>query len=126
MAGNKLFGVDIAKIVNKEIAPGLLDATLTKSTYGSRTSGDLTSGQSETSKSYPCKGIVSRYSDEEINGTTILKSDRKILLIGNSIDKGNVVPEPGDQIFIESSTYEIQEDGVNRDPAKATYSCHSR
>ena len=122
--GNKLFGVDIAKLVNQNMASGLLPAVLTKVTRGDRTSGSLTSGPEITTETYTARGFVEDYRDADIDGTSIKKGDRKILLLGDSIASG-AVPEPGDSIYIEGRTYGII-GPVKRDPAAATYVCQGR
>ena len=123
--GIDLFGVDIAGIIHDNMSDGFPQMILTKEIAGTRTAGSLTSGQSMTPTSYSCNGFVDTYKADEIDGTTVKKNDHKILIIGDSIE-GGAVPEPGDTITAESENYEIQEDGVIRDPAAATYLCHCR
>ena len=123
MAGNRLFGVDIAGIVDKAISSGLLPATLHHTTPGTRTPGDPTAGVNSTELPYACRGIADDYSDHSIDGTIILVGDRKILLIGNSI-AGGIVPQQNDGITIEGVRYTII--NIKRDPAAATYLCQGR
>lgn len=124
--GKQLFGIDIAAEVNDAMSEGLPKLILTKDTEGSRTSGSLTSGKNKSPSSYNCSGFVDVYKDDEIDGTTVVKGDHKILIIGDSIE-GGVVPAPGDRITDDDGdTYTIQKDGVIRDPAAATYLCHVR
>lgn len=122
MAGNKLFGVDIAAIVDKAMSAGLLPVTLTHITPGTR-GADSTAGTQPTETTHAARGIVDDYSRGEIDGTMIVFGDKKILLIGDSISP-TAEPESGDRIEIEGSTYSIIH--VKRDPAKATYVCQSR
>ena len=129
MAGNKLFGVDIAAIVDKAMSASLLPATLTHITPGTR-GADSTAGTQPTETTHAARGIVDEYSRGEIastsdrtDGTMIVFGDKKILLIGDSISP-TAEPESGDRIEIEGSTYSIIH--VGRDPAKATYVCQSR
>jgi len=124
--GNKLFGVDIAKIVHGAMKGKLLAATLHKVTFGDRTVGDLTSGRARTIVDYPCEGFVSAYEDKHMDGKVVQKGDRKISLLGESVSAGTVVPEPGDSITIEGAKRKIVKDGVERDPAKALYTCQCR
>ena len=124
MSGNKLFGIDIAGLIHANISPGLLDATLHHTTPGTRTPGDPTAGINSTSVDYPCKGIADDYRDAEVDGTIVQMNDRKILLTGNSISGGAVVPEQTDGITIEGVRYTII--NIKRDPAAATYLCQSR
>lgn len=122
--GNNLFGVDIASIVNQAIAPGLLDAVLIKTIVGGYDSNDYTAGPSLTTANYTAKGIIENYQQDQIDGTDIKKDDKKILLIGNSI-QSNQVPETDDKITIEGHTYAVVS-VPERDPAAATYICQVR
>lgn len=119
-----LFGVPIADIIHASISPGVLPATLTKRTSGSRTPGDLIGGTHPTTTAYACRGVVLDYREDEF-GDSIQKGDRKVLLVANSI-AGFAVPEPNDSITIEGATYRIAADGVKRDPAAASYECQCR
>lgn len=122
--GNKLFGVDISGLINKNVAPGLLDATLIKTAEGARTSGQLTGGPAITETPYAAKGFIQDYSENRIDGTVIKVGDRQVILIGDSIASAQV-PSLGDKVTIEGTTYNIV--GVPaRDPAAATYSCQVR
>jgi len=123
--GIKLFGIDIAKIIKDEMANGLPEMILIKDTVGARTPGSLSAGQSKTPVNHTCNGFTETYKEDEIDGTTIKKGDHKIMIIGDTLDSG-IVPAPGDRITTESQTFTIQEKGVERDPAAATYLCHSR
>lgn len=116
--GNPLFGVDISGLVNKFVAPGLLDATLVKVSPGTRTAGHLSAGTNPTSASYACKGCIVSKGVREFPGTLTSDGVVTILLVGDSIASG-AVPELNDRITIESTTYQI--DKLDRDPAAATY-----
>ena len=122
--GNKLFGVDIAGIVNSSMAQGLLPATLTKITLGDRTTGSLTGGKAKIETAYTCRGFIDVYTDKQMDGTIIKAGDRKILLIGDSV-QGGAVPDVNDKITIEGRTFKIV-GPVKRDPAAATYECQGR
>lgn len=119
----KLFGVDIAAIIDSAMSGGLLDATLHQTTPGTRTPGDPTGGTNPTTVDAACKGMVDDYADGEIDGTLVLVGDRKVLLIGNSI-AGLLVPQPQDGVTIEGERYTVIR--VKRDPAAATYLCQGR
>lgn len=116
----KLFGVDIATILAKELGPGLLPVTLIVVTAGVRGS-DLSAGTNPSSKSINGKGFIESYEDSDIDGTLIQSGDRKITLIANTFE-GYPVPVQGNKITIEGSTYLITKP-VKRDPAAATYTC---
>lgn len=122
--GNKLFGVNIAKLIHQNMSKGLLEATLTKVTLGARTSGSLTGGKAKTEATYSCRGFVEDYRDSQIDGTIVEKGDRMIVLIGDSIADG-AVPAVDDKVTIEGRTYTIV-GPVKRDPAAATYTLQVR
>lgn len=119
-----LFGIDIAGIVNAELGPGLLPATLQVVTPGSRDPLNVTSGTNPTVVEYSCRGVLEDYDDRQIDGELILRGDRKVLLLGKSIGGGAVEPKPGDQVTIEGRTFSVI--GVTRDPAAATYTLQVR
>ena len=119
----KLFGVDIAKEINKGLGPGLLDATLTKVTPGARTPGSLTAGTNPTTTTHAAKGFLDDYKDFQVDGTVVVRGDRIVVLLGASI-AGSQVPAPGDRVTIESEEFNII--NVKRDPAAATYACQAR
>ena len=120
---NILFGIDIAALIDANISPGVLDAVLIKRVPGIRTPGNLTAGTNPTSTSFTARGFIDSYSDDVIDETNVLASDRLITLIGNSI-QDFAIPETDDRITIESQTWTII--NVSRDPAAATYECQGR
>lgn len=127
--GNPLFGVNLSKIIKDNVGPGVLDATLTKSTPGTRTPGNLTGGTNPTTISYTCKGFIDTQKVAFFNGTLVREGSKVVVLIGDTINGGDPAsaPVPGDRITIEGSTYEIPTDGqIDRDPAAATYTCEVR
>lgn len=119
----KLFGVDIAGEINKGMGSGLLDATLTKVTPGTRTGGSLTGGTNPTTTTHAAKGFIDDYQDTQIDGTIIQDGDRMVVLLGASI-ADSAIPTPGDRVTIEGSEFNIVR--VKRDPAAATYTCQVR
>ena len=121
---NKLFGVDIAGIIKREIGPGVLPAQLIKITQAPRNSANPSKKVAPIEVRHKCKGIVGNYRDTVRGGSLVRAGDRKITLIAGFLAEG-VVPEPQDQIFIEGDTYTIV-GPVNRDPAGATYTCQVR
>jgi len=120
----KLFGIDIAKIVAKEIGPGLLDTSLIKITQGERDLANPSSGFAKSESTIKGKGIISDYRDDQIDGTLVKQGDRKVTLITNTF-LGTPIPKSGDKILIESITYMII-GNIKRDPAAATYTCQVR
>jgi len=121
--GNPLFSVNISGLIKEYIGPGVLDATLTKSTPGSRTAGQLTGGRNPTTATYACKGFIDEQARQDFDGTLTLDGQVVIVLIGDTIDGGSTKAEVGDRITIEGVTYMI--DKLDRDPAAATYTCLS-
>ena len=116
---SRLFGLDVAKLVHANISRNLLPATLTKVTPGRRSLSDPTGGTDPTEVGYPCRGLVSDYSERERVGDVVPAGSRKVLLIAGSLPDG-IVPEPNDKVTIEGAEYRIADDGVTRDPAGAT------
>ena len=118
--GNPLFGVDISGIIRDNVGPGVLAATLTKSTNGTRTAGQLTGGTQPTTATYTCRGFIDRQARRTLDGSLIDNDYVQIVLIGDSIASA-AVPEQGDRITIEGATYIVAV--IDRDPAAATYTC---
>ena len=119
----KLFGVDIAGLINKAMGGLLLPATLHSVTQGTRTPGSLTGGPNPTETDHTCRGFVSGYKDHQIDGTIIRQGDRKVTLLGASI-KPAAVPKPNDRVTIEEAAYTVI--AVTRDPAAAIYELQAR
>lgn len=119
--GNKLFGIDVSGIINKEIGNRLTDtaqaATFIKVTPGTRT-GNNTGGTNPTETNSTCKGFIDTQGKVSVDGTLVEDGDVVIVLIGDSISPA-AVPESEDKVTIESVTYRIKV--VDRDPAAATY-----
>lgn len=118
--GQKLFGVDIAGLVNKHIAHGLLEATVSRpnTQLGVRTSptSGLTKGPPLL---YSGRGIWKSIDLENADGTNILVTDRIALLIAESFTPV-YVPQKDDAITINSMTL-IAQRILKEDPATATY-----
>jgi hypothetical protein len=119
--GNKLFGVNVSKIIKDEIGPGVLDATLIAFTTGTRTGGQPTAGTNPTSVSYPCKGFIDTQASRDLTGTLVADGGKVVVLIGDTISSGAAAPSLNDHITIEGTTYVISV--IDRDPAAATYTC---
>lgn len=115
-----LFGLNIAKIVNDSIAGagGVLSATLTKTTPGTRTPGSLTGGTNPTTATYACKGFIEL---KEVRRPDQVGASVKptITILGASV-ASSAVPEVNDSILIDGSTYQLIK-LISRDPASAVY-----
>jgi len=121
--GNNLFGAGIAGELASELGPLFPKYKLQKRSVANRVAGSLTSGKKVSFRSFTCRGILSAYAEDRIDGTNVKSGDRKVLILGDTLPKG-VVPQPGDRIQAEGSTFTIIE--VGRDPDAATYTCQVR
>lgn len=119
--GNPLFGVNISGLIRAAIGPGVLEATLVKSTPVSRTGGQLTGGTKPTEASYACRGFIDKQARRDFDGTLVSDGKVTIVLIGDTIEGGSVAADGGDRITIEGGTYMVEL--LDRDPAGATYTC---
>lgn len=125
-------GVKVARILAAVVGKPASEATLTRVTPGTRTSGQSTSGTNPTSDDYPCKGYVRSYSNSEVDGDRIRASDRIIGIYGDTLrdDAGDLlVPLEGDRVTIAEEglapeTYAVID--VGRGTAGARYLLHGR
>jgi hypothetical protein len=124
----KLFGIDIAGIVADSL-PGMFSGVLTQKTPGTRTPGNLGGGTNPTSTSYAFKGFASTF-DMEQKDALVRGASHTILIIAKTLQGGTIEPRPQDTIVLTddpqlgSKTCTIVENGVERDPASATWTCH--
>lgn len=119
----KLFGIDIARLIDKSMSSGLIPGTLSREVLKT-TRTNLTGGlDKEAPETFEFRGIAQFYRDNEVDNELIKHSDRKILIIAESL---NTVPVLGDKVTLETEddTYFIIR--INRDPAKASYICQAR
>ena len=113
-----LFGLDIAGIINTEIANagGVRSGTLTKETPGTRTPGDLAGGTNPTSVAYTFNGFVEQ---KATAGDLTQMSMAVVTILGASVTP-TAVPEVNDRVLIDGITWELVE-LLSRDPAAAVY-----
>lgn len=127
--GQKLFGIDIAGLVHRNMSAGLVPLTLTRTSAGTRSATDPTAGTNPRTSSSVGRGFVEEYRDSQVDGEMVERGDRKIIIIGDSL-KPAAVPSPGDSIAMKiagtDATVEIVQGGVRSDPANATYTCQVR
>jgi hypothetical protein len=126
----KLFGVNIADILNRALSPGMFTGYLLVGQGGARNPNDPTAGITfEDVANSSFQGIVNTYRDDEIDNESVLREDRKILIIAESIDPPTV---PAVGMKIDMSQDHLGGQGfwtivrVTRDPAHATYVCQGR
>jgi len=119
--GNELFGENVAGELAAELGPLLLPFRLLKKQVGSRTSGNLAAGKPVTFRPFSCRGILETYQGSRFGETNIIRGTRVALILGDTLPNG-VVPEPGDRLIAEGSTFDITAP-IERDPDAATYTC---
>lgn len=124
--GVKLFGVDIAKIVAQKIGPGLLDCTFTRVTGTTREPGNLAGGTQPATTTYPCKGFEAALEQRHLANTLVKATDVMVVLLGDTIDGGAVVPRAGDRVRVGSGVTRAVVAIVDRDAAHATWSLAAR
>lgn len=113
-----LFGLDIATILNDSItaAGGLLSGTLTRSTPGTRTPGDLSGGTNPTTTDHTFNGIVERRATRRAGELTEVVRP-VVTILGASI---TIAPDVNDVVVIDGETLNLVE-LMSRDPASAVY-----
>lgn len=113
-----LFGLNIAGIINSEIASagGVLSGTLTRTVPGTRTGGSLTAGTNPTETTHPFKGFAETKENRR-SGQIGAQSMAVVTILGASL---SVVPEVNDSVLLEGVTYVLVE-LLSRDPAAAVY-----
>lgn len=128
--GIKIAGINVSKIIKKEIGDNVLkdpahDVVLISFTGGART-GNNTGGKNRTSSNVPGKGFIDSTDIKSVKGTLVVDGDLIIQLVGDSLLLAGslVVPKIDDHLTIESTRYIIKE--LDRDPAAAMYTCLCR
>ncbi len=119
-----LFGLDIAGIINDEIAGsgGVLTGTLNKITPGTRTGGSLTDGTNPVITGHTFKGFVETREKRrkgQVSGDPV----SVVTVLGASVSPA-AVPEVNDSVILEGVTYTLTE-LLSRDPAAAVYEFHA-
>lgn len=117
-------GIDVAGLVAEHLGPRVLPCVLYKpGATPERDPDDPTAAPQPAAPSqHKCRGFIEDFSPTSIDGTLIKVDDRKVTVLGATIE-GGVEPEGGankDQFLVEGVRYNIQR-VVSRDPAAATY-----
>lgn len=118
----KLFGLNIAKIVNDSItsAGGVLSGTLAKQTPGTRTPGSLTSGTNPSEATYAFKGFVETQARRR-TGSEVESGFAVVTILGASVES-SAVPEVNDVVSFDGDATEwTLLKLLSRDPAAAVY-----
>ena len=119
--GNRLFGVDIGRLVAKNIGPGVLPVTIEKKQFGTRDPEKLTGGK----QALPplvfegARGWWEDFTGNPPPGVTILSDDRKAIVLGDTIPAG-AMPERGTLLTIEGIQQKVIRK-ISRDPAAAVF-----
>ena len=109
----------LARTIGTAMKGLFLDASLTRET---QTSGsDPFDPPAPIVTGYPCKAIVQSYSDYYRANNLVQQSDRKVLILHNSL---GVRPQEGDRVTISGITFTLQ--NVSIDPAEAVWECQGR
>lgn len=129
----KLFGLDIAGIIAKEIrkAGDVLDLTLWKVSQGTPTEGEEVDGTNPSEQPLRGKGFFDDSqlvpllgARNEAGEPLVYEGDRVAIILGASLP-GRIPPAPHDQIEMEGEKLFIHRI-LHRDPAAATYTCQCR
>lgn len=123
MALPNIFGADIAGQINSALGPLTFEQTLIKLAY--TTDPANSTNQLEVEDPHICRGFIDEFDDDTMKNSGVKVTDRKIIIFGASLPSG-IEPVPGDKIIAEGTTFTIVPDGVNRDPAGATFECQSK
>lgn len=115
-----LLTAGIAKMVYGATKAIMLDAVLTRSAAFDG-ADPWEPGATRTPLTNSCKGFVDDYSESRIDGTVIMRGDRRIVLIAYGM---TLTPQPGDQVTIQGEYYKII--NVRRDPASAAFTLQVR
>lgn len=125
-----IFGLDLAGIIDDSIqsAGGTLSVSLVKVTPGTRTTGDLAAGTNAAEGSpLRGRGFFDDAQLKRMDSSLVQQGDRVVLVFGASIP-GRIPPEPDDILIVEDEETETLTiiSIIERDPAAATYICHTR
>lgn len=126
VSGTGLFasdGIDIAALVGEHLGPRVLPCVLLKpGAKPARDPDHITAApRPAPATEHQCRGWIEDFSTISIDGTLIKAGDRKVTLLGATLN--GVEPEPGvdrDRVKVEGKVWAIHRI-VSRDPAGATY-----
>lgn len=116
-----LFGVDIAGILNAELGPNLLPATLHVREPSTRNALDLSAGNTPSPTDYPCRGFTELKASSRWSDGTVRVGGRIVSILGASLPAG-IEPKTDHGVTIEGVVYRIVGE-VTRDPAGAMFVC---
>lgn len=123
------FGVDLRRELADGMGESLDPMVLVRVTPGARTVGDPTAATPDVEVQYPCRGLISDYEDNQINGTSVKKGDRIVQILGGTLPDG-IRPAVHDEVIAadpvtgELARYHIERTGA--DPVQAMWSLQGR
>jgi len=116
-------GIDVAGLVARHVGPRLLPCVLYKGGGPGTRSEDNPTEVSEPGEPVPhrCRGFIADFAVREVDGSRIKADDRKVSVLGESIE-GGAVPASGDvdMVEVEGTRYLIHR-VLSRDAAGANY-----
>jgi hypothetical protein len=115
-----LFGIDIAKTIADNIAAAgdVRSGTLTKSSAGARTPGDVTAGNNPTTSTHSFKGFVETRAQRR-EGSQVPEGMGVVTILGATVSPA-AVPAVNDVATIDGDSYTLLK-LISRDPAAAVY-----
>lgn len=119
----KFLGVDIAKIIHKNLSLKVNDLTIVVKGSPSRASGNLTGGTQASETTHTARGFSAKYKDSVIDGSRIRARDREFIIFVESINPA-VEITVGSTVTENEVVYELM--NAEKDPAGATYTCQAR
>lgn len=122
--GNPIFGVDVAAIIADAFDGQVSSVTITRDVRGGRDPQNLAAGPRQLPpKTFGAQGFWEDFTGQPPPGITLELNDRKLVLIGDSVEAGGL-PQRNDMATVhedigDSSLYVVKL--LSRDPAAATY-----
>lgn len=110
----------LAKAIGKGLKGLFYDATLTRTTTTDGPAWDPGSGTTTTTD-YPCKAIEDSFSKYDLANSLIQAGDVKVIVLATTLE---VEPTTADKITTRGVARSIV--SVERDPARATWTCQCR
>lgn len=106
----------LARTIGKAMASTFIAATLTRDVEQDSPAPEPGNPPNIVQVDYPCRAIVSEFSDFYKLQSLVQANERKILVLAASL---STVPQENDRITIRGKTYAVV--SVSTDPALATY-----
>lgn len=98
--GDDVRPFDFAGYFKRHYGPLWRSATYTRVDPASRAAGKASSGTNPTSTPYPCTARTEPVDKNEVAGERTRTTDRKVLILGATLDEGRLAPRAGDRIEV--------------------------